>query len=222
MRKITILFILLSNFSFTQHDTTIVVNRDNIPLQAVLDIDGFRTLFVGQEYRINLTTSGNYPIKITATNAYVEFLESSTKRTGGLVYKLTPKDTGECKIAIYNVINESRTVNLTLNTYQVIKSPRPTIKLNQFESGQIINKIDDKVELTCSYPKETGIFDKFEIISWKLLINDKKFEGKGNTLTNEVLDFVKNNNDIFLHVQVNLGENKSGYISSESIYLVRK
>lgn len=222
MKKITTLFILLSTFSFSQNDTSIVVIRKDFPLQAVLDIDGFRTLFEGQEYRINLTTSGDFPIKIKTTNADVEFLESSKKSTGGLIYKLTPKDTGECTIAIYNVINESRTVNLTLNTYKVIKCPQPTIKFNQFENGEIINKIDDKIELTCSYPKETGIFDKYEILSWTILINDIKFDGKGSSLTNEVIDFLNKNNNIFFHILVNLKENKTGHRTSESIYLVKR
>jgi hypothetical protein len=108
MKSLTYYFIIFFSLSsFAQNDTTVNTSRENVPLQAVLNIESGKTLFAGQEYTFNITTSGDYQLRLTSKNAKIHLIENSKKSTGGLRYSVTPIDTGKLSITIWNVINEN-------------------------------------------------------------------------------------------------------------------
>lgn len=215
------IFTFLSFCSIGQNETKLITSRKDFPLQAVSKLDVKNILYKGQEYIFSITSSGDYDLSITAINAKIELIEESKKGTGGLQYSVTPIDTGECQIHVGNIINEKRSVSLVMYIYQVINYPMPPLQLNEFQSGQIISQLADSTALICAYPKESGIFESYEIKSWEVKIGDKIFTGKGNLLSDEVIQFVNKKENEFLHIKVNLFKNKTGYSISEGIYLIR-
>lgn len=214
---------MLFSISACSQDTTLITSRGgNIPLQAVLDIETSKILFAGQEYTFALTTSGNYDILLTAKNARIQFIEDSKKSTGGLKYTLTPIDTGTCSITIGNQIDEKRTVGLKMQMFNVINFPIPPIQVGRKKSGDIINMLKDSVEINCSYPKETGIYENYEVTKWEATIGEKTFSGIGTLLSEELIQYINQANNEYMHLTAYLFENKTGHLKSEAIYLIRK
>lgn len=210
--------------AYTQ-DTTVIISRNQnqqIPLQAVLELESVKTLFVGQEYTFNLTSSGYYDIRITTANASVKLIEESKKSTGGFRYSFTPKETGKCAIIISNQIDEKKVVDLKMQTFQVINYPIPPIHIQKISSGNSIMKLDNASEITCEYSKETGIFEKYEIISWEAIISEKTFGGNGTMLSKELIQHVNEVDHKYMRLTVFLKANKTGHLSSEGIYYIKK
>lgn len=216
------IFTFLSFCSIGQIETKLTTSRKDFPLQAVVNLDVQNVLYKGQDYTFSITSSGDYDLRVTAKNAQIKLIEDSKKGTGGLRYTVTPIDTGECQIHVGNVIDEKRSVSLVMYFYKVINYPMPPLQLNEFQSGQIISQLSDSTELKCAYPKESGVFESYEIKSWEVEIGDKTFTGKGNFLSNELIQFVNQKENEFLHIKVNLFKNRTGYSISEGIYLIRQ
>ena len=214
-------FIFLSFCSIGQNETTLITSRKDFPLQAVVDLDVLNILYKGQDYTFSITSSGTYDLKVTAENGQIKLIEDSKKGTGGLRYTVTPIDTGECSISVGNYINETRSVSLVKYFYTVIDYPTPPIQIQGIQSGQILSQLSETAELKCAYPVESGIFDSYEIKSWEVIIGSKTFEGKGNLLSNELIQYINETEKEFLHLRVKLVKNKTGHISSEGIYLIR-
>ena len=218
---IFILVLLVSHRTFAQNDTTLITSRENVPLQAVADIQGIHILYTGQEYTFNLVTSGDYDIRITAKNARVSILEDSKKSTGGLRYKVIPVEPGECSILISNQINESRVVSLKKQVYFVMDCPMPPLYLNRIQSGQIINDLKDSVKIECHYPQEMGIDDNYTVESWSVDVGDKSFSGTGNLLSSDLIKYCRVNNDELLHIKAVLRANNTDHTRSEGIFILR-
>lgn len=214
-------FLLLSITSIAQEETKIITSRKDFPLQAVIGLDTPPVLYAGQEYAFCATSSGNFDLVVTTHNAKLKLIESSKKGTGGLVYILTPIDTGECTISVGNQTAE-RHFSLVKYHYSVINYPVPPLHLNNINSGQIITNLDDLTTIECSYSKETGVFDTYEIKSWEASIGNKTFNGKGNMLSKEMIDFVNQTPYEFLHLKVELDENKTGHSISEGVFMIRQ
>lgn len=196
MKLISVIIIMLFSISAYSQDTTLITTRGgNIPLQAVLDIETSKILYAGQEYTLTLTTSGNYDIRLTAKNARIQLIEDSKKSTGGLRYTVTPIDTGTCSITIGNQIDEKRTVSLNMQMFNVINFPIPPIQIGRKKSGEIINIIKNSVEINCSYPKETGIYENYEISKWEAKIGEKTFSGSGALFSEELIKYINQTND---------------------------
>lgn len=60
--------------------------------------------------------------------------------------------------------------------------PIPPIHLIGLKTGQSINELADSTVIECSFPKEFGILDNYEIKSWIAVIGDIKFSGDGHLL----------------------------------------
>lgn len=219
---ISLIIVLLSVNLYSQDTTLITARGENFLLQAVLDIETTEILYAGQEYTFTITTSGNYDIRLTAKNAKVQFVEDSKKSTGGLIYTVTPIDTGSCSITIMNQIDEKRIVSLKMQKFNVINFPIPPIQIDSKKSGEIIDRLKDKVEITCSYPKETGIYENYEVLRWEAKIGEKTFNGKGTLLSKELINYINQANDEYMHLSIILADNKTGHLKSEAIYLIRK
>lgn len=188
MKSIITFTIMLFSLSAYSQDTTVITTRgENIPLQAVLDVESSKVLYAGQDYTFALTTSGNYDIILTAKNARVQLIENSKKSTGGLRYTVTPIDSGTCSITIGNQIDEKRTVSLKMQMFSVINYPVPPIHINRMSSGEIIKTIDDSTQIVCSYPKETGIYENYDVSKWEATVGEKSFSGTGFLLSEELI-----------------------------------
>lgn len=223
MKLISVILIILFSTSTYSQDTIIITARgENIPLQAVVNIEASKILYAGQEYTFVLTTSGHHDIHLTAQNAKVQLMEDSKKSTDGLRYNVTPIDTGTCSITISNQINEKRIVNLTMQMFSVINFPIPPIQIGGKKSGEIIHTLKDNLEINCSYPQETGINDRYEVTKWEAKIGEKTFSGNGTLLSNELIKYINQANDEYIHFIATLAENKTGHFKSEAIYLIRK
>lgn len=216
------IFLFLSINTLAQNDTTVNTSRDNPTLQAVLNVESKRILFAGQEYVFNLTTSGQYDIRITAKNAKVELIEESKRTTGGFRYKVTPINPGEMSMTIRNVINEKSQVSLLGQTYSVINYPTPPIQLVGADNGQILDTINDSTTIICAYPFEYGINDTYEVKSWTGKIGDKVYFGNGPLLSMELINYINQVDNEFLHLRVELFENKTGHNETEGVYLIKK
>ncbi len=213
--------VLLSNITFTQKDKVIITKRDEMPLKAVMNLSASRTLYVGQEYTLNVSVSGNQPIKLVANNAQIEIDESSKRNTGGLTYFVTPIDTGKVYISI-GIMAEKNSVSLLAQNYSAVNYPVPPIHLGGVSSGPIISTLNEVTELKCHYPMEQGIFETYKIVSWKATIGEREFEGNGNQLSQELIQFANEQQEAFLHIEVELAKNKTGHSKSEGVYLIRK
>lgn len=223
MKSIIVFSIILFSVNVYSQDTTLITKRgENIPLQAVLDVEGSKILYAGQEYTFALTTSGNYDIRLTAKNAKVKLIENSKKSTGGFRYTITPIDTGTCSITIGNQIDEKRSVSLKMQMFQVVSYPIPPIQINGVSSGEIIKSIGERAQITCSYPKETGINENYEISKWKATVGDQSFSGTGSVLSEELVQYIKRIDNEYMYLMVDLYENKTNHFKSEGIYLIKK
>jgi len=216
------LFVLLSLNSFAQKKTSIITERKNTLLQAVLNLQSIHVLYAGQEYIFSTTTSHEHAVELKVENARVQFIENSLKTTGGLQYSVTPIDTGSCTIQIGNRIDKKTSVSLYAQTFKVINYPVPPIQLIGSSTGQIISNLRDSTKIECSYDPQTGIFDKYEILSWNAKIGDKIFSGKDNQLSKEFIEYVNHVKNEFLHLEVILDQNKTGHLKSKGIYLISK
>ncbi len=215
------LFLCMTIYSIAQKDVTINTSRKNIVPQAVLDVESTQTLYAGQEYTFNVTTSGNYDIRITAQNAKIEFVELSKKMTGGLIYKVTPIAPGKLSMTVWNVIDAKTKCSLIGRNFDVIDYPVPPIQLSNQTGGQFIEQMQDSTNITCAYPREQGIFESYEIKSWKATIGDKTFTGEGSMLSEEIIQYINQVDNEFMHMVVELNKNKTGHQSSEAIYLIK-
>ncbi len=222
MKLITLAVIaILSNITFAQKDKVIITKRDEMPLKAVMNLSASRTLYVGQEYKLDVSISGNQPIKVSYKNAEIAIDVSSKRNTGGLTYFVTPLDTGKVYISI-GIMTEKSFVSLLAQYYDAVNYPVPPIHFSGVSSEPIISTLNEVTELKCHYPKEQGIFETYNIVSWKATIGERIFEGKGNLLSNELILFVNEQQEAFLHMEVELAKNKTGHSKSEGVYLIRK
>lgn len=220
MRHIILTIVLFMSLNcLGQKDTTVVISRENAPLQAVIDMDLGNTLFIGHEYTFTITTSGDFDIKMKVKNASAHI--KSKNGTGGFRCTLIPIDTGECTISVYNIINADRSVSLIMQYFNVVNFYPPSIKLNGVASGQVLNEIEDSVRIQCGYSQEMGFRNNYKIKSWSVKIDNKTFNGKGCFFTKELVQYVNKINDGLLHLTVELDENETGYLKSEGVYIVR-
>jgi len=215
-----LIFFSISSFS---QETVVITSRENVPLQAVMNIGAGNILYAGQEYTFTITTSGEYDIRLETTNVKVHLIEESKLRTGGLSYVITPIDTGWCSIGISNQIDENRTVGLKTHNFKVINYPVPPLRLKGiWWPSQIISNLKYPSEIQCAYNRETGIWDSYEIESWTAKIGNKKFSGQGSLLSEELIQYVNEVDNQYLHFKVVLCENKTGHLKSDGIYYIRK
>ena len=222
MKTILFSIVLLTAInSIAQNDVTINTSRKDVPLQAVLNIESSNVLFAGQGYTFNLTTSGQYDVRLTAENADIELIKESKKSTGGLRYKVTPIAPGNLSMTISNVIDEKSKVSLSAYNFRVIDYPIPPIQLYKHGGGQIIEQLKDSTKLICAYPSESGIFDSYEIKSWKASIGNKTFTGDGSLLSAEIINYINQADNEFIHLVVELKKNKTGHLSTEAIFLIK-
>lgn len=222
MKTILFSLILVATInSIAQNEVVINTSRKKVPLQAVLNLESTKVLYAGQEYTFSLTTSGQYDIRLTAQNAKIELIEDSKKSTGGLRYKITPIEPGKLPLTIWNVIDEKSNVSLSAYNFNVINYPVPPIQLSNHFGGQIIEQIKDSTNLLCAYPRESGIYDTYEIKSWKATIGDKTFSGIGSKLSGEIINYINQADNEFMHLVIELNENKTGHLLSEAIFLIK-
>ena len=118
-------------------------------------------------------------------------------------------------------VDEERSVSLKMQSFQVKEYPAPTILFSKQNSGQILSELSDSTELICAIPWDAGIDNKFEIQSWEIKVGEKVFTGNGPLLTKELIEYFNQSNDEYVHVNVNLAHNKTGYKTAESVYLIR-
>ena len=151
----------------------------------------------------------------------IVFDEGSSRGTGPMRYKLTPLDTGKCYVTIGVQLEEKRSVQLLRKSFNVINYPTPPIHISNSISGEVIGNLDDSTSIVCKYPTSSGVYDSFEIKSWKVQLGDKVFKGKGNLLTNEVMQAINDSEtNSTLFVEVELSENKTGYTSSKGVFII--
>ena len=67
----------------------------------------------------------------------------------------------------------------------------------------------------------SGIYNSYEVLSWKIQLSDKVFKGNDFHLTNEVIQAINDSEvNSTLFIQVELAENKTGYTSSKGVFII--
>lgn len=215
-------FLIASINVVAQKEKSIIKSRkENVPLQAVASLDASTKLFKGQEYTLSIVASSEHDMKITTKNARIELAEGGDKSTGGMIYKFTPIDIGECGIWVGLILDEKRQTSLLYKFFDVIEYTTPPIHLNENITGSIIKQIDDSIELKCHYLPSTGVFDEYTIIKWKVKYDNQEYIGNGSFLSKELMEILsKSNSKSVLQIEVELENNKTGFTKSEGIYII--
>lgn len=223
MKYLLLLNILISIPTvFAQKSKTLWVDPEGIIVKGTAAVEAVQPLFIGQEYEFTIMSNhAEFDLIIDSENLKVVLDESSKKNTGGLIFKITPIDTGMCNIVLTLGKNKERKANLISRNFQAVKYPMPPVFIGNIRSGEIITKIDDSMELSCKYDPAYGIFDSYPIESWNAKLGNLSFSGTGTHLSKEfieALNQVSANEVLILTVQ--LSKNKTKYKTSEAVYLI--
>lgn len=222
MKCLTLFSVCFSCFAaFAQEKITIVESRKDVPLQAVVGLDANPQLFVGQNYLLSIGVSSEHDVKIDFTNLKAELMEVSKRSTGGLMYTVTPLDTGTCWVSV-GVITETSRHGLLSSRFQAIPYPVPPVFLSETCTGEVLSTLPDDAKLTCKYPRGSGVYDNYTIDSWTARLGEQTFNGKGNTVSRELIEAVnKHSAEQILRITANLSENKTGHVRSEAVFIVQ-
>lgn len=207
----------------TRNKETLIVETEGVVLQGNVDLNTNPELYVGQTYSFTILCSNHeWDLKIESENVSVKLNEKSKKSTGGLNFEVTPLDTGKCNLILYITNEKNKQVCLLSTYYHASTYPIPPVYIGKIRSGEIIDSLKEKTELTCKYDGGSGIFETYPILSWSADINNKKFSGTGNVLNNDLISEINNSgSNIALKLTVNLDKNKTGYEVSEAIFLIK-
>lgn len=221
--KLLTLSILLTSFGLNaQNDTIVIVERgENTILQAVVNLESSKTLYKGHSYFLNIVASSNDDIRINAKNVKIHFEAKGSQSTGGMRCVFTPIDTGYCSVTVGLIRDMNTQFSLLNQNYKVVEYPMPTVYLNNVPSGSIISSTNDILNLRCKYDPSSGVFDNFEILSWKAKLNGEVYEGTGNVLSELLTNDIQSSEfDSVLQLEVTLKENITGFLTAKSIYII--
>lgn len=202
---------------------TLWVETEDVILQGSISFETIPTLFVGQEYYFTIISNEkDYDLEIEHKNLAISLDEDSKKGTGGLMFSVVPLDTGDCSIMVSVSTNKKREATLVLKTFRASAYPMPSLFISSIRSGEIIDELQKTAEITCKYGKEYGIFTNYPVTSWKATIGNIEFSGTGSILSKELIDAVNqaSTNEV-LQLTVELGENKTGYTTSEAVFILK-
>lgn len=214
-------FLVISPVLFSQNEKTLWVETEGVVAQGNISFESIPELFVGQEYFFTIIINNKQDIEIKSENLKVILNESTKKGTGGLGFKITPIDTGECKIYVSMGNSGKRTASLVLKTFHASEYSKPPVFIEGIRSGETITKLTENAELSCKYDPSLGIFDSYMIKSWQAKLGDKDFSGSGTKLTKEFIEALNNSSKEVLEITVQLDKNKTGFKSSEAVFIVK-
>lgn len=102
---------------------------------------------------------------------------------------VVPRHTRTATIEVYNIKDPNNFVLLHRKKYRVLDLPNPSIYIGGSSEGEPISWKTKKMFV--KYPPGNWIEHKFEIVDWTITIQNKEYSGKGDTLTNDVQNEIK-------------------------------
>lgn len=224
MKNALLLSILVSSIftAFGQVKTTLITERDEMgPFKGTIGSDAYTELYVGQEYTFDILVNRNDDMKVYATNLEIVFDESSRKNSGAMRYKVTPIDTSKCSIGVGVQLEDGKSYYLLRKEFTATICPAPPIFISKSISGEAIGNLEDSTSLRCKFPTSSGIYDSYEVSSWKAKLGDKIFSGQGTYLTKEFIEAINTSEvNTPLFIEVALIENKTGHTSSKGVFII--
>lgn len=220
-------FMFIQHVSAQRSDTLtpqiLVVKTKDVILQGNVDFGTNPEMFVGETYYFTIISNDNdWDLKIESNNLRLSLDEKSKKRTGGLGFQVMPLDTGKCTIVLYITNDKGRQVCLQACTYHASKYPMPPVFIGDIRSGEIIDELKESAQLSCKYDEGSGIFKGYAVLSWSAKLGDTKYSGTGTKLSKELIEAINNSSvDNVLKLTVELADNKTGYKTSEAVYLIK-
>lgn len=205
------------------NSNTLWVETNGVILQGTIDISTKPELFVGHEYYFTMfSNKGSFDLEIKSENLKVTLDEETKKSTGGLGFTVVPLDTGECSIMLSVGNDNKRVSSLILRPFHASVYPMPPVFISSIRSGELIHELTETAKISCEYGMEYGIYESYPIKSWKATFGNIEFSGTGTTLSKELIDAVNQapTNDV-LRLTVELGENKTGYTTSEAVFILK-
>ncbi|MGV3609445.1 MAG: hypothetical protein ACO1N0_00740 [Fluviicola sp.] len=222
MKYLLILSILTTCTSvFAQKSTTLWLNQEGIILKGTIDVQSVQPLFVGHEYEFTIMSNNSeFDLIIDSENLTVVLDEFTKKTTGGLLFKITPIDTGMCSLALTLGKNKERKASLISREFTAINYPQPPLFIGNHRSGESIVTIDENAELSCKYDPAYGIFKSYPVKTWKAKLGDLNFSGKGTKLSKDFIEAVNQFSGVLI-LTVELSKNETGYKEVEAVYLIK-
>lgn len=222
MARLLLMLCIFTSIPSIAQKKTLWVETVDVILQGTIGLSSYQDLYVGQEYHFTIfCNSKDFDLEITSENLEVAIVPGSNKRTSGLEFKIIPIDTGYCFIQLSVGNDGKRVSSLISRTFYASHYPVPPVFISKIRSGGAIVDLDEDAKLSCSYDKSLGIFDGFSIRSWTAQLNEMKFSGEGNELSSELIEAVNQVDHGFLIVTVELESNRTGYSTSEAVFILR-
>jgi len=150
---------------------------------AVENTDNNKILYRGFENKIVLDQFGddNHSFQIEAINC--EVIKPDENRSED-VYIVKTKN--KARTATINIVSNGQTIERM--AFNVENLPSPSLFWGNSEAGSTIS---NSAEIVIKYSTGVTLEPNFEIVGWTCSLDDLEFNGQGNLLSQEMLDYTK-------------------------------
>lgn len=163
MKKFIFLIIIIFSFNSFAQDV------------AVENIDHNQILYRGFQNKLVITPA-NENIQLDPINCQISKLEGQEN-----TYIVLTKS--KSRTATINFVSDGKV--LETRSFLIQNLPVPELYWGDQKSGSTTSNTS---EIQLKYPKGVTLKSNFEIVNWQASINGKQYEGKGSTLTKELID----------------------------------
>ncbi|MFK7786311.1 MAG: hypothetical protein AB8B56_14420 [Crocinitomicaceae bacterium] len=171
MKKLTILGAIFLGFNASAQDVVVETIGENKILYR-----GFENKIV-----IHQINDSDETFEVEAVNCEVSKLNENKGKSTYLV-----RTKSSARTAQINLISEGRTVEST--EFNVQNLPSPSLYWGKHKTG---TKVSDSREIEIKYSAGVALKPSFEIVGWKCEQKGQEFKGKGNILSQALLDSTK-------------------------------